>query len=319
LPERRFRRLSVRRPAILFALVLVCAVLLIVLWNVVLVHDYRQLKELVGGGIFHTTFIIVGSALLVAVIVFITMLAIQLFMSLRWSQRQANFIASVSHELNSPLTSIKLFGQTLRRNDLSSEDRARFVGKILMDTHRLSRLIANIVRAAEVDHRSDELPVAPGEVDLRAYLREYVKDAQTIQADQIELTLDGEEAWVEIDPIMFRQVLDNLIDNAVRYRGDQPARVALTIVPAGDWTELQVTDQGIGIPEDQLERVFERFYRLEEDQPQVGRRGVGIGLNVVRSIVKSHGGAVGARSPGNGQGTTIWIRLPAVAKAVEQT
>ena len=137
--ERRFKRFSIRGPVVLFALVLVLAVTLTVLWNVALVHDYNRLRDLAaGGGAFHGALIAVGSALLLAIIVLSCVLGIQLITNLRWSQRQSNFLASVSHELNSPLTSIKLYAQTLRRDDLSAPDRAGFVRKILFDTDRLS-------------------------------------------------------------------------------------------------------------------------------------------------------------------------------------
>jgi len=310
--EVRFRNTSVRLPAALLATVLVLVITLTVLWNFVLVHDYNRLKELAGGSYFHTTFIILGSALFLAITVLSTILGIRLISNLRWSQRQSNFLASVSHELNSPLSSIKLFAQTLQREGLSPVDRARFTGKILVDTERLSRIVANIVRAAEVDHRGEHLTVAPGEVDLMSYLRTYVDDAQAVHAGEVALSLSGDESCVEIDPLMFRQVLDNLVDNAIRYRSKAPAQVEVRVVRDGEWTEIQVTDQGIGVAAERLDRIFDRFSRLDDKQ---GRRGMGIGLSIVRSVVMSHGGTVGARSAGPGRGTTIWVRLPAVARA----
>jgi signal transduction histidine kinase len=319
LRERRFKKLSVRQPAILITLVLVLAVTLTVLWNFVLAHDYALLKSLAGEATFHTWFIALGSALFLAIIVLMTILGIQLIGNVRRSQRQSSFLASVSHELNSPLSAIKLFAQTLRKPELSPEHRASFAAKILVDTDRLSRIIANIVRAAEVDRVGEELSVAPTEVDLGVYLAEFVEDAKAVYAGEVELTLTGDGAYVEIDPLMFRQVLDNLIDNAIRYCGEKPAQVELRIVPFGALTELQVIDQGIGIPSDMLENIFERFYRIEEGEAEPGgRRGMGIGLNIVRSIVRSHGGTVGARSRGPGEGTAIWIRLPKVERAVVQ-
>jgi signal transduction histidine kinase len=224
-------------------------------------------------------------------------------------------MASVSHELNSPLSSIKLFAQTLRQAELGPEERASFARKIIVDVDRLTHLIANILRAAEVDSRGHELPVVTTELDLLAYLEEYVENARGVYGDRVELVLVGEAAWVEIDPIMFLQVLDNLVDNAIRYRGERPARVEFRIERPGSWVELDVSDRGIGIPKGQLEHVFERFYRIEKRRPQTGARGIGIGLHVVRSIVVSHGGTVSARSPGVGKGTVIRIRLPVFVPA----
>jgi len=310
----RFRNTSVRLPATLLATVLVLVITLTVLWNFVLVHDYNRLKELAGGGYFHTTLIVLGSALFLAITVVSTILGIRLISNLRWSQRQANFLASVSHELNSPLSSIKLFAQTLQRQGLSPDERARFTGKILVDTERLSRIVANIVRAAEVDHRGEDLTVAPSEVDLMAYLRNYVDDAQAVHAGEVVLSLSGEEACVEIDPLMFRQVLDNLVDNAIRYKAERPASVEMRVVRDGAWTEIQVIDQGIGIEPERIDRIFERFNH-EDDAPAKGRVGMGIGLSIVRSIVTSHGGTVEAWSAGPGLGATFRIRLPAIVRA----
>jgi signal transduction histidine kinase len=312
----RIRNTSVRLPVTLVVTLLLLVVTLMVLWNVVLVHDYKRIKELAaGGGYFHTTFIILGSALFLTITVISTILGIRLISNLRWSQRLSNFLASVSHELNSPLSSIKLFAQTLQRPGLGAADRDRFTGKILIDTERLSRIVANIVRAAEADHRGEDLTVAPSEVDLMSYLRAYVDDAQAVHKGDVALSLTGEEACVEIDPLMFRQVLDNLVDNAIRYRANTPAPVELRVVRDGEWTEIRVTDQGIGIAAERIERIFERFSRLEDQQPAKGRRGMGIGLSIVRSIVASHGGTVGARSAGSGKGSTMSIRLPAIPRA----
>jgi signal transduction histidine kinase len=305
------RNVSIWRPAILFALVLVFAIVLTVLWNVVLVKDYRALQEALGEGAFHGVYIALGSTLFVAIIVLASILGVQLLTSLRWSQRQADFVASVGHELNSPLTSIKLFAQTLRREGLDNADRQRFVTRILDDAERLSRLIANILRAAELDNRGEVVAVEPTEVDLSAYLSEYVGDAALVHAGEIELTLDApNEAWVEVDPVMFRQVLDNLVDNSIRYRGERPARLEFRLRPRRGEVELEAADQGIGIPQERLPRIFDRFYRVGE-----GGAGLGIGLSVVRAVVRSHGGTTGGRSPGPGRGTVVWIRLPSLTRA----
>jgi len=291
---------------------MVLIVTLTVLWNVVLAHDYRRLRELAAGDeAFHWTLIIVGTLLFLAMIVLSCVLGIQLFASIRWRDRQANFLATVSHELNSPLSSIKLFAQTLRRSDLEPDDRAGFVSKILFDVGRLSRIIANILRAAEADNRGEEFQVAPQEVELRGYLHDYVGDARALYEGKLELELTGEaEAWVAIDPMMFHQVLDNLVDNAMRYRGSGMAQMEFRLVRANGWVELNAIDQGVGIPKEELELIFDRFYRAENLSPDRRRRGMGIGLDVVRTIIRGHGGEVGARSEGPGKGTAIWVRIP---------
>jgi signal transduction histidine kinase len=314
--ERRFPYISIRGPVILLTVVLVLIITLTVLWNVVLARDYRLFRDLTASSDdFHTSFIALGSALFLAIIVLSVILGTQLIASVRWRQRQSRFLASVSHELNSPLSAIKLFAQTLRKESLTPEERSGFVGKIVFDVDRLAHMIANILRAAEFSHRGEELSILPSEVNLHAYLREYVSDAATVYSERVDLSLEAEEeVWVEIDPMMFRQVLDNLVDNAIRYRGNRPAKVRFLLTSHEDRVELDVSDEGVGIPAETLDDIFERFYRIEGNEPPTGRRGMGIGLNVVRSIVRGHGGSVVAYSDGPGQGALFRIRLPAMAK-----
>ena len=313
LSERRYRSLSIRGPVTLFVIVLVLIVTLTVLWHVALVQDYQKLKELAAqDSAFHWTFIALGSVLFLTIIVLSISLGAQLIGHIRWSQRQSNFISSVSHELNSPLSAIKLFAQTLRKQDLSTADRIDFVEKILFDVERLQRLIANILRAAEVDNRGDELPVVTQKVELLGYLREYIEDASALnQESGLELALAGDgQLEVNLDRMMFHQVLDNLIDNAIRYRGERAPRVEIELTPVDGWAELRVADRGIGVEGHELGHLFDRFYRSDQPAPGQRRKGTGIGLYVVRSIVEAHGGRVKAFSDGPGRGTTVSIRLP---------
>ena len=311
--EPRYRHLSTRGPITLFIIVLVLTVTLTVLWNVALVQDYQKLKELAAQQeAFHWTFIALGSALFLTIIILSSILGAQLIGHIRWRQRQSDFIASVSHELNSPLSAIKLFAQTLRSSDLTPGDRRNFVEKILFDVERLSRLIANILRAAELDRRGEELQIATHELELGAYLDEYVEDARALNEEhdlEIELHHQG-ETWVQLDSMMFRQVLDNLIDNAVRYAGGDPPRITVSVARGETDVELRVTDRGIGVPATALPSLFERFYRVQRPFPSRSRKGTGIGLYIVRSIVQAHEGKVTATSPGSGRGTTIHVRLP---------
>lgn len=301
----------------LFVLVISFMVTLTVLWNVLLVQDYQKLRALAQEATLHWTWVWLGSALFVTIIVMSSILSAMLIGQIRWSQRQSNFIASVSHELNSPLSSIKLFAQTLRKEDLDDADRADFVDKILFDVERLHRLISNILRAAEMDHKDEELQVMLQSVELTEYLQSFLEDARALYPNaQVNLELpEGDGAYLptRLDPVMFRQVLDNLIDNAVRYRGPEPAHITLrarrAVKDELPVIQLRVADRGAGIDPVDLPSVFERFYRSEN--PVGGRqKGTGIGLYVVRSILRAHGGSVEAESAGAGRGTAITLTLP---------
>lgn len=305
----------------LFVVVLALGITLAVLWHVALVNDYQKLRALTETETLNWPFMALGSVLFLAIIILSSILGAQLIAHIRWSQRQSNFIASVSHELNSPLSSIKLFAQTLRKPDMSADDRLNFVGKILFDVARLQRLIANILRAAEVDNRGDVLPVVPQRIELGAYLADFVAGLAATGSESgltVELEAEGEEGderWAMVDPLMFRQVLDNLIDNAVRYRGSDPPRVRIRLGELDGAVEINLRDHGIGVPATDLPNLFDRFYQVADPRRPGGRKGTGIGLFVVRSIVHAHGGQVEARSPGVGAGTEIRIRLPRAAPA----
>jgi two-component system, OmpR family, phosphate regulon sensor histidine kinase PhoR len=320
LSERRYGKSypirSLRGPVTLFVVVMILIVTLSVLWNLALVHDYQKLRALAQETAVHWTLIALGSLLFVAIIVLSSILSAQLFSQIRFNQRQSNFIASVSHELNSPLSAIKLFAQTLRQPELKLADRLNFVDKILFDVERLHRLIANILRAAETDHRGDELQVVLQQIELRSYLEDYLRDAESLyRPHRLKMSLDavGDFA-VRLDPLMFRQVLDNLLDNAVRYRGDKDPQVELKVSRQNEVVELRLRDFGRGIVAAELPKIFGRFYRIKENLPQQHKQGTGIGLYVVRSIIAGHGGRVGIESAGPGHGATVWISLPAAAR-----
>lgn len=322
----RYRSFSLRGPITLFVVVLVCVVTLTVLWNVVLVHDYQKLRTLAAQEVaFHWAYVALGSGLFLAIIVLSSILGAKLIDQIRWSQRQSDLIASVSHELNSPLSSIKLFAQTLRQPDLRGEDRQDFVAKILSDVERLQRLIANILRAAEVDNAGAALQVVPQTTELGAYLRSYVADARTLYRESaLQLELEGDrddeprlgEHWVRLDRLMFRQVLDNLIDNAVRYAGAAAPRVSMSLAAVGSEVVIRAVDHGIGATGDDLPFLFDRFFRVGPT-PSGRPRGTGIGLFVVRSILHAHGGRAWADSDGPGTGLTVSLSLPTVPPTAE--
>ncbi|MBI4577212.1 MAG: HAMP domain-containing histidine kinase [Planctomycetes bacterium] len=315
------RRRTLSGPVALFLVVLVLVVALGVLWNVVLVHDYQRIREMAvreeeSSGAFHWTFLSLGSAMVVAIVALLSFLAARLFAEIRFNQQQSHFIASVTHELNSPLSAIKLQAQTLRRVTPAGAEGGGFIDAILEDVERLHRLIANVLRAAQFDAR----PLRPAleAVDLDGFLADYAAGFATLHAREEgapEVRVESLGAGVVLlDTSLFRQVLDNLADNAVKYAGAGPCRLCLRTRREGPLRAVvEVEDRGLGIPEGALARVFDRFWRVEDGDPERSRKGTGLGLYIVRTIVEAHGGRVSASSAGRGQGTRIRIELPAVA------
>lgn len=326
----RFHRLrSIRWPVTLFVVTLVLVVALAVLWNVVLAVDYRRLRELAAqaaadsGGAFHWTFIALGSSLFVTIIVLLAVLGAQLIGEVRFNRRLAAFIATFSHELNSPLSSIKLLVQTLRRQQLEGEERQRFLGAIQAEVERLHARIGNVLRAAQLDSGAGP-PLERRRTALRSYLGRYLEERREVLArlePPAELVLaPGPDATVEIDPHQMRHVLDNLIDNAVRYRNPAPLHIEVAVVrePERGRVAIEVRDDGSGLDPRDLQRIFERFGRAAHRREGDRQQGTGLGLWIVREIVAAHGGTVRATSPGPGRGTTVRIELPAAGAPAQR-
>lgn len=317
---------SLRGPVLLFVFALVLVVALLVLWNVVLAVDYQRIKELAAeaeqqGGGFHWTFIALGSALFVTTIVLLSVLGAQLISEIKAGQRLAGFIATFTHELNSPLASIKLFAQTLRRPGLKPEEQERFIDLILADVERLRGQIGNVLRAAQVDAPMGLQPTLEP-TDLNQWLGDYVAARRLgleRTSDHVRLSFTpGPPALVQIDRSFFRQVIDNLLDNAIKYARPQAGGVNVAVVvcegSSDDTVAVEVRDDGVGIHEADLERIFERFGRAERGQP-ARCQGTGLGLWVVRTLVEAQGGEVWATSPGLDRGTTVRVELPRAAVA----
>lgn len=298
---------------ILFGVVLGLIVALTTLWHVALVNDWIYLREKIGADTpFHWKLVAVGAALFVIVIVLLVVLMMKLAAEIRWNVRQSNFVASVTHELNSPLSSIKLYCQTLR-GEVKPEDRARFVEIMLTDVDRLSRMVGNVLRAAQLDEGRLVLHREP--IALADWLRAYGDEVSIMlgrrgRGDTIAVEADPALEAVELDATMLRQVLDNLVDNALKYCRDGKAAITLRARIDAGRVAIDVRDEGIGIPPEELSRVFERFYRIEH--PSRNRKGTGLGLWIVRSIAEAHGGTVTALSDGDGKGSTFRIDLPLI-------
>jgi signal transduction histidine kinase len=314
---------SLKGPVTLFVVSLVLVVLLLVLWNYFIAVDYGRIRELATraeehGDAFHWTFLGLGSLLFTTTIVLLSVLGAQLISEIRAGQRRAQFIATFTHELNSPLASIKLFAQTLRRPGLKPDEQERFVDLILADVERLRGQIGNVLRTAQVDSPLG-LQTTPEALELNRWLDDYV-GARRLGLEKTDATIrlelaQGPPALVLADKALLRQVLDNLVDNAVKYGRPDAGGVRVQVVvlegSRPGFVALEVRDDGCGLHEEDLERIFLRYGRAEHGRP-ARCQGTGLGLWVVRTLVEAQGGDVWASSPGLGRGTTIRVELPLV-------
>jgi signal transduction histidine kinase len=220
-------------------------------------------------------------------------------------QLRRDFVSNVSHEIQSPLTSIRGFAQALRKEDLPKEDRSHYLDVIEEESMRLSKLGDNLVRLAALE--SEQLKLSPREFKLDAQLRQVILAAEPQwTAKKLEMDVDLGECSVTADPELLGQVWTNLLHNGVKFT---PAGGALCVALArvGAAVEVSFTDNGIGIGEDDQARIFERFYKADKSR-RWSEEGSGLGLSIVKRIVDLHGGTIQVSSQ-LGQGTRVTVRL----------
>ena len=294
-----------RRSVIFFTVLGVCLVAIAVALNVgwVVINWRSGVLALVG--LFFFLALIAGLVLNV----------IFLVREIRRNEQHDSFINAVTHELKTPVASIRLYLQTLQTRELDEAKRREFYQIMLEDSDRLLHTIDQVLRAGSTQsqfRRIDQI-----RVDLAELAHDCVALARTRfhLADEA-LTFDRRTAgpaMVVGDPDELKAAVWNLIDNAVKYSAGNP-RVVVSLDETADRTRyaLKVTDQGPGISPNELKRVFRRFYRIHG--MSVRTKGSGLGLFIVRSVARRHGGKAFAESAGAGQGSTFTLLLPRLSE-----
>ena len=257
-----------------------------------------------------------GSLLFLLLIAGLVLIVMLLLREVRLNERQSNFVSAVTHELKTPVASLKLYVDTLEYRELSPERRAEFYRTMRQDIDRLTVTINNVLNAAMYTDR----PVAdPRPVDLARVARRAAELTLTrfqLPKDAIRVTTPS-VLRVAGDAEALETALLNLLDNAVKYSKDRVAVEVETWGDADGQAHVRVTDQGIGMSRTHLPFIFTRFYRIGAEVRRT-RRGTGLGLFIVRAIVKGHRGTITADSPGPDRGSTFTISLPALLDAEEE-
>jgi two-component system, OmpR family, sensor histidine kinase SenX3 len=247
-----------------------------------------------------------------AIITGLVLNTIFLVREIRRNEQHDSFINAVTHELKTPIASIRLYLQTLERRELEEAQRRGFYKLMLLDTERLLGTVEQVLKAGEAGHKKtgQRLPI-----EFKGLVRECVELARTrhhLQPESLEYQehfKNGEPASVLGDPDELRTAVSNLLDNAVKY---SPDGIHISVVlesPEEERVVLRVRDRGVGIPQQELKRIFKRFYRVtQRSVSQV--KGTGLGLFIVRAIARKHGGRMFAESEGAGKGTTVTLELP---------
>ena len=207
------------------------------------------------------------------------------------------FLASISHELRTPLTYIKGYADIARRRETNGEDRDKYLGIIFEETGKLSKLVKELFNLAKMDENT--FSIEKEEVHLLPYFQAIIeKVTPALKENQKDLVLDcSAELNLFLDPIRFEQVILNLIDNARKY-SEPNTKILVEVRNISGKIHIKIQDEGKGIPDEDLPRIFERFYRVDKSRTRA-LGGTGLGLAIVKQLVEAHGGTIKVTSNPN--------------------
>jgi two-component system sensor histidine kinase SenX3 len=297
-----------RRSIIFFTVFGICLVALAVALNVSWVVISWQQGVLALLGFIFFLLIIAGMVLN----------TIFLIREIRRNEQHDSFINAVTHELKTPVASIRLYLQTLQTRELDDAKRSEFYRIMLEDSDRLLHTIEQVLRAGSVGSRLRR--ASRMRVDLAEVARESVELARTrfrLDSESLayEERISTRRAVVTGDPDELKAAVWNLIDNAVKYSSNQVQIRVVLEEAEDDRLAVRVLDRGVGISPGELKRIFRRFYRIPTAVAVRARGSSGLGLFIVRSVARRHGGRAFAESDGTGRGSTFTLLLPRAAEA----
>ena len=300
-------RRSIGGPLIIGIVSMLLVLALAVGWQILVWRDDSGVNS--GFSRLDLVLFVLGSVFFLFLAAGLVWLCVKLVLEMRLNQSQRAFIDAVTHELKTPLASFRLGLETLARHELEPSQRGQFLRRMGEDLDRLERTVGQVLSAARAEETlSSRAP--RDEVELQALLADNVEELRERHH------LSNESVRIdETRPLLVRGDADelglvfrNLLENAVKY-SDQPAQIRVGIEEISDGRiKVEILDQGIGIPKQELRRIFRRFYRASRDvQRQVS--GLGLGLFVVRTLLRKHGGRIVALSEGAGRGSRFVVTL----------
>ena len=253
-----------------------------------------------------------GVLLMLAIIAGVVLNTIFLVREIRRNEQHDAFINAVTHELKTPVASIRLYLETLQTHTVDESKRQEFYRTMLQDSDRLLSTIEQVLRTGRVGPSRRKLNLSP--IDLGVLIDsciDRVGKLYRVPAEGIRYQRDKGAAPVTImgDFDEVQAAVSNLIDNAVKYSGNNVDVTVKTMPADGGYITLRVTDRGPGIPPDELSRIFKRFYRVP-GQLALRVKGTGLGLYIVRAVARRHGGRAWAESEGPGRGSTFVLQFP---------
>ncbi|WP_269796698.1 cell wall metabolism sensor histidine kinase VicK [Streptococcus sp. SM5] len=229
------------------------------------------------------------------------------------------FVSNVSHELRTPLTSVKSYLEALDEGALSEPVAPDFIKVSLDETNRMMRMVTDLLHLSRIDNATSHLDVEL--INFTAFitfiLNRFDKMRGPDEEKKYELVRDYPitSVWIEIDTDKMTQVIDNILNNAIKYSPDG-GKITVTMKTTDDQMILSISDQGLGIPKQDLPRIFDRFYRVDRARSRA-QGGTGLGLSIAKEIIKQHKGFIWAKSI-YGKGSTFTIVLPYDKDAVKE-
>lgn len=299
---------SISLPIVLSSVAVALTITLLVGWTLVIAQNMNSLRDTFVGHMGLLVGGIISFGMIITVLVAFTVFLVREISEVR---RQTSFIDSVTHELKTPLASLRLAAETLARPELAPERREQLRVMMLQDVSRLVSLVDGILDASRLFGGRREAGDI-GEVALDELVHSVI--AETTRRHHVPeacVTLEIDPQLVLfVDPTALRTIVSNLIDNAIKYSEPPPAiHVSARRSDDARYIQLDVSDRGIGISKGDLKRIFQRFYRVPEEAVR-SRHGTGLGLFVVAALVKSLGGRIDASSAGVGHGTCVRVLFP---------
>ncbi|MDO3625019.1 cell wall metabolism sensor histidine kinase WalK [Mucilaginibacter sp. BT774] len=274
-----------KRPFVIFYSLIIYAIAQLVWWGYMLLTPQpRRVDMVLGEGSVFILVFVVG--------------AISLHKSIKQERRlheqKKNFLMSVTHELKSPLASIKLLLQTIQKRDLTKQQVHDFINKSLLDIERLDDMVENMLLASKIDNRSYTFPKA--QFNLSALVDNVVNRLQLNKCDLTQQLINAEiEPKIEItgDKFALTSVVTNLIENAIKYSG--PCEVVdVKLYSKESKIFLEVADHGIGIADAEKPRIFDRFYRVGSEETR-NTKGTGLGLYIVKEVLNQHEASISVK------------------------
>ena len=274
-----------KRPFVIFYALITYAIAELIWWGYMLVNLQPQRTAMILGE---------GSMFILVFVVGAISLHKSIKRERRLQEQKKNFLLSVTHELKSPLASIKLLLQTIQKRDLTKQQVHDFINKSLLDIERLDDMVENMLLASKIDNRSYTFPKA--EFNLSALVDNIVNRLQLNKCDLTQQLINAEiEPKIEItgDKFALTSVVTNLIENAIKYSG--PCEVVdVKLYSRDSKVYLEVADHGIGIADAEKGRIFDRFYRVGSEETR-NTKGTGLGLYIVREVLNQHEASISVK------------------------